>query len=218
MKRLLTAIIACLALAFAAGAFANVLVYQNNFSKKKDVKRMKKLQGGGKCKSSWKGKKALALRVNTGDRNCLYRTPVEGDAKEPDYTIQAKVKVTKDTNKKVRDKVYAGLAVRANRKSSYETRITPKGRRFELLKNGVTIADGKNKAIKGLDRPNRLRLSVEKNVVIAKVNGKRLAKFTDKDAEQVVGRKTAIAFGSEAKSNKDGFGVVDKIKVFVPSP
>ena len=30
--------------------------------------------------------------------------------------------------------------------------------------------------------------------------------------------QTAIGFGSVAKANKDGFGVIDSIKVFVPTP
>lgn len=218
MKRSITALVACLALAFAAGAVANVLVYQNSFSKKKDVKRISKLQGGGKCKSTWKGKKAYGVRVNTGNKNCLYRTPVEGDSKEPDHVVQAMAKVQKKSNKRVRRSIYVGLAARANRKSGYEIRIFPKGKTFELLKNGVTVADGKNKAIAPLDKKNQLRLSTVGNDVVAKVNGKRLAKFEDRDSEEVVGRKTALAFGSEAKANKDGFGVFDSVKVFVPSP
>jgi hypothetical protein len=218
MKRLIAALTTALVLAFAASAVANVLIYQNGFGKKRDVQRISKLQGGGKCKSSWKGKRALGLRVNKGLKDCLFRTPVEGDSKQPDYTIQASGKVLKKTKKNVRDKVYVGLAARANRKSGYEFRIFPKGRRYELLKNGDTVAEGKNKLIKPLDKRNQMRLAVDRNTVIAKVNGKRAAKFTDRTAEEVGGRKTAIAFGSQAKANKDGFGVVDRLKVLIPSP
>ncbi|HKJ35795.1 MAG TPA: hypothetical protein VKA36_04440 [Solirubrobacterales bacterium] len=218
MKRLIAATIVALALAFAASAVANVLIYQNGFGKKRDVQRVSKLQGGGKCKSSWKGKRALGLRVNKGNKNCLFRTPVEGDSKQPDHTIQALGKVLKKTNKKVRDKVYVGVALRANRRSGYEIRVFPKGRRYELLKNGDAVRKGKNRDIKPLDKRNQIRLGVSRNTVVAKVNGKRVAKFTDKAAEEVSGRKTAVAFGSEAKANKDGFGIVDKIKVFVPTP
>lgn len=218
MKRLIAALIAALALAFAASAVANVLIYNNGFGKKRDVQRISKLQGGGKCKSTWKGKRALGLRVNKGLKNCLFKTPVEGDSKQPDYTIQASGKVLKKTNRKVRDKVYVGLALRANRKSGYEFRVFPKGRRYELLKNGDTVAEGKNRSISPLDKPNLMRLAVDRNTVIAKVNRKRAAKFIDRTAEEVSGRKTAIAFGSQAKANKDGLGVVDKLKVFIPSP
>jgi hypothetical protein len=218
MKRLISTTVAVLIVALAGVALANVLVYQNNFGKKKDFKQIERLQGGSKCKSFWKGKKALGTRVNTGSKECLFSTPVEGDSKQPDVTLQAVGKVLKKTNKKVRSKVYVGLATRANRKSAYEVRIFPKGRTFELLKNGDEVAAGKNTAIKELDKRNQIRLSVDKGTVIAKVNGKRLAKFEDKSPEEVVGRKTAIGFGSVAKSNKDGFGLIDSIKAFVPDP
>jgi|GEM_PF-3022323 hypothetical protein len=218
MKRLIPPTVLALALALAAGAIANVVIYQNNFSKKKDFKRIERLQGGGKCKGTWKGKKAFGTRVNGGSRECLFSTPVEGDSKQPDYTIQAAGKVLKKTNKKVRDKVYVGVAGRANRKSAYEVRVFPKGRTFALLKNGEEVAGGKNKSIAELDKRNLIRLSIDRGTVVAKVNGKRLAKFEDGSPEEVRGRKTAIGFGSVAKANKDGFGVIDSIKVFVPTP
>jgi hypothetical protein len=218
MKRLIPPIALALALAFAAVAVANVLVYQNNFSKKTDFKRIERLQGGGKCKSFWKGEKALGTRVNTGMRECLFSTPVEGDGKQPDYTIQVAGKVLKKTNKKVRDKIYVGVAGRANRKSAYEVRVFPKGKTFQLLKNGEELAGGKNKSIAELNKRNLIRLSIDGGTVVAKVNGKRLAKFDDRSPEEVSGRRAAIGFGSVAKANKDGFGVVDSIKVFVPSP
>lgn len=218
MKRLISLTIASLALVLSAGAIANVLVYENNVSKKKFFKQIDKLQGGGKCKLSWKGEKSLGLRVNKGNRDCLFTTPVEGDSKEPDHTIQAVGKVLKKTDKKVRKNIYVGLASRANRKSGYEIRVFPKGRRFQLLKNGAVLAEGKNKAINALDKRNQLRLTTEGNTITAKANGKRLAKITDRAAEEVVGRKPALAFGSEARANKDGFGVIDRIKIFVPSP
>jgi hypothetical protein len=172
MKRLIPPTVLALALALAAGAIANVVIYQNNFSKKKDFKRIERLQGGGKCKGTWKGKKAFGTRVNGGSRECLFSTPVEGDSKQPDYTIQAAGKVLKKTNKKVRDKVYVGVAGRANRKSAYEVRVFPKGRTFALLKNGEEVAGGKNKSIAELDKRNLIRLSIDRGTVVAKVNGK----------------------------------------------
>ena len=127
MKRLISTTVAVLIVALAGVALANVLVYQNNFSKKKNFKQIERLQGGSKCKSFWKGKKALGTRVNTGSKECLFSTPVEGDSKQPDLTLQAVGKVLKQTNKKVRSKVYVGVATRANRKSAYEVRIFPEG-------------------------------------------------------------------------------------------
>ncbi len=133
--------------------------------------------------------------------------------------IQATGKVVKrKTARKIRKHVYVGLALRANSKSSYEVRIFPKGRRFKLLKNGDAVAAGKNKAISPLDKRERIRLQAIDSNVIAKVNGKRLAKFHDNNPGQVKGRKTALTYGNESRAGKDGFGKFQNVKVFVPTP
>ena len=115
----------------------------------------------------------------------------------------------KKSHKKVRSKIYVGVAARANRQSGYEIRIFPAGRNYKLLQNGDQIVGGKSKAISALDERNKIRLAVEGRSVVAKVNGKRVASFEDDSPEQVVGRKTALIFGSMAKANKDGFGLFD---------
>lgn len=219
MKRLIVPIVLALVLALAGVAVANVLVYNNNFGKQKDVRQIKKLQGGGKCNGNWRGKqKALGVRVSAGNHNCLFRTPVEGDRNQPDYTIQALGKGQRNTHPRVRNRFYIGLAARVSRRSGYEMRVFPKPRKFQLLKNGEEVAGGEHRAIKPLNRDNVLRLKVQGGIVLAKVNGKRLARFKDQSPEEVDGRRTALTFGSEARPDKDGIGVFDKVKVLVPSP
>jgi hypothetical protein len=218
MRRLLPPLIATLVLALTATAVAGVSVYKNPFDKRAEFKQIRKLQGGGKCGKSWKGKKSFGVVVKEGRRNCSFRTPVEGDRKQPDHAIQAVAKVLKKTHKKVRSSVYAGLALRANRKSHYEVRIYPKGRQWQLLKSGLEVDSGKNSAIAALNKKNRIRLAVTGDTVLAKVNGTKLATFEDQSPKEVSGRKTAVTFGSEAKSKKDGLGVFDKVKVLVPDP
>jgi hypothetical protein len=218
MRRLIAPTIAILALALPAAAAANVLIYGNAFKSKDDFIAISKFQGGGKCKHEWKGKKALGLRVTTGQHECLWATPVQGDSKRPDLTVQAAAKVLKKTNKKIRKDVYTGLAVRLDRRTSYEARVFPKGRRYQLLKNGDVVHEGKNSAIKALDDRNLIRLQVEDDTVLARVNGKRLSKLTDESPQEVSGRKTALTFGNEAKRKKTGYAVFDNVKVFVPDP
>ena len=218
MKRLIALIAVVAGLVLVGSAFANVLIHKNGFSSKKDFTRIDRLQGGGNCKSSRSGK-ALQLKVTSGSRECLFQTPVEGDRKRPDHTIQAAEKVLKkNTDKKVREKIYVGLAVRASRSSAYEVRVFPKGGSYVLLKSGAELDSGTSEAIEGLDKRNQIRLEVTGSTVVATVNGERLARFVDEAPEEVTGRKAAISFGSVAKSNKDGFGVVDSVKVFVPTP
>lgn len=218
MRRVIPLLTAALALALAAAAVAGVTVYKNPFGKRADFQKIKKLEGGGKCGKSWRGKKSLGVVVEEGERNCSFRTPVEGDRKQPDHTMQVVAKVLKKTDKKVRDSIYAGIALRANRRTDYEVRIYPKGRRWRLLKSGAELDAGKESAIEALNKKNKVRLGVDGDRVLAKVNGKTLATFKDRSPEEVSGQKTAVTFGSEAKANKDGFGVFDKIKVLVPDP
>ncbi len=219
MRRLLIPIIAAISLALAGSAVASVLIYKNGFGSKSDFKRIGKLAGGKACKKSYKGGKTFEGHVKKGGKECLFTTPVEGDTNQPNYTIQAEGKVMKKTDKRIRSKVYVGVAARANARSAYEVRVFPKGRTYSLLKNGEELSSGKNTAINALDEKNRIRLSVDDGSVTARVNGKPLASFDDKSPGEVRGRKAVVAFGSEGRSKKkEGFVRIDRIKVFVPSP
>ncbi len=220
MKRFIPLLIAAafaLALAGSAGA-AGVLVYKNEFKNRQDFKQIQKFEGGKACGKSWKGKKTLGVSANGAREDCVLTTPVEGDGNQPDYTIQAVGKVLKKTDKKVRSSTYVGLAVRANKRASYEMRIFPKGRKWQLIKNGNKIAGGKEKAIEALNKKNKLRLDVEKSTVLARVNGAKLAKFKDEDPEQVKGRKTAVTFGNTSNKKKKALGLFDGIRILVPDP
>jgi opacity protein-like surface antigen len=218
MKRITLTFVFAASLALAAVAAANVLVYQSDFSKKSDVQRVDKLVGGKSCSKSWKGKNSLGFKVKEGRKNCFLQTPVEGDGKQPDHTIVASAKVLKETSKKVRADIYAGVALRANAKSAYELRVFPKGRRFVFLKNGGEIEEGKVKGLNPLGKRNQLKLEASGGNITAEINKKPVATFRDQDPAEVRGRKTALTFGSEARSNKDGYGVFVNVKVFVPTP
>lgn len=217
MRRLIAIPVLIAALVAVGSAAAAVAVYKNGFNSRSDFGAVHKL-GGGQCGKSWKGKKQLGFVVKSGNQQCLLATPVEGDSKQPDHTIQAVGKVGKNTNKKIRSSVYVGVALRANARTAYEVRIFPKGRRWQLIKSGNQIEGGREKAIKKLGADNRIRLSTDGSTVAARVNGAALATFKDRSPEEVSGRKTAVSFGNAKKSKKDGLGTFSKIKVLVPSP
>jgi hypothetical protein len=126
--------------------------------------------------------------------------------------------VLKETSKKVRADIYAGVALRANSKSAYELRVFPKGRRFVFLKNGGEIEEGKVKGLNPLGKRNQIQLEATGGNVTARINGKTVTTFKDDDPAEVRGRKTGLTFGSEARSNKDGYGAFTNVKVFVPTP
>lgn len=221
MKRTLTLLIALSALALTATAAAGVVVYKNPFSKRSDFKQIVKLKGaaGKDCGKSWKGKKALGFTVDRGPEQCTLQTPVEGDKKRPDHTIQVEAKVIKrKTDRKVRDSAFVGVALRANQRSNYELRVNPKQRRWQLLKSGDVVERGREKGIEGLDRKNRLRLDAAESTLTARVNGIKLAVFKDREPAEVSGRKAALTYGNGKRSRKDVEGIFDKVKVLVPDP
>lgn len=220
MKRiaLTTALISVLIAATAASGAVSVL--KNSFSTRSEYSSVKKLAGSSKsCKRSWRNKKALGVLVKGGEADCALKTPVEGDAKRPNLIVKAAAKVTKDTDKKVRETVYVGVSVRSDRREGYELRVFPKPRRWQLLKSGEVLAEDREKKIGGIDEKNKLEISAIGSTVTAKVNGKRLNEFKDKNAEQVSARGTGLTYGDRKKSKKaEGVAVFDNLKVQVPTP
>jgi hypothetical protein len=217
MKRLVPITAVLLALAVPA-ALASVAIYGNSFKSRSGVTEIKKFGGGKKCGKSWKGKKALGVVARGGNRDCGYRTPVEGDRNQPNHTIVASGKVLKRTDGKIRDRVYNGVALRANRKTHYELRIFSKGRKWRLLKSGQAVERGTDNSINPVGKKNTLRLSAEGRNVTVRVNGKQLASFRDGSPEEVSGRKTVLTFGSTAKRKTAAHGLFDRVRVLIPSP
>jgi len=220
MKRIAIPFTLLIALLGASLAFADVSVFKTSFSTRSEYSSITRLSGPTSiCKRSWRNKKAVGVETKGGDVDCALATPVQGDAKLPDHTIKAVAVVTKKTDKKNRKDTYVGLAVRVDDRGGYEMRIFPKSRRYQLLKSGEVLQEDREKSIGALDEKNRLQLSVLKNTVTAKVNGKAVAEFKDKNAKQVKGKKTAITYGVRKKSKKAlSFSYFDKLKVQVPVP
>jgi hypothetical protein len=220
MRRIALTITLLGALAMATVATAGVSVFKTSFSTRSEYGSIDRLSGSSKaCKRSWRGKKSLGVTVKGGETHCALSTPVEGDGRKPNLIVKTVAVVSKQTDKKVRKETYVGVAVRADRRGDYELRVFPKSRRFQLVKSGEVLEQGREESIEGLDEKNRLEISAIGNAVTAKANGKRLAEFGDKNAEQVKGRKTALVYGSTKKSKRaEGVGYFDKLKVQVPVP
>ena len=116
--------------ALAAVALADISVYKTSFSTRSEYASVQRLSGDSSaCKRSWRKKKSVGVLVKGGEADCALSTPVEGDSKQPDHTIKATAVVTKNTDKKVREDVYVGVAVRASGRGGYELRVFPKVRR-----------------------------------------------------------------------------------------
>lgn len=220
MKRFALIITVLAALALAAVATAGISVLKTSFSTRSEYQSLQRLSGAAKtCKRSWRRKSSFGALVKGGAVDCAFSTPVEGDAKQPDHIVQASAVVTKNTDKKVRDSVYVGVSVRASGRGGYELRVFPKAHSWELLKSGEVLEEGREKAINSLDEKNRLQISALDSTVTTKVNGKALAEFNDRNAEQVDGRSTAVTYGDRKQSKKaEGVAFFDQLKVQVPTP
>jgi hypothetical protein len=215
--------VAIAAAVLTATAIAGVTVYQNSFSSGKETKELRHAQGKH-CKKDWRKKaKSLEVSAERGRTVCGYRPSVQGDTAAPDHRIRVQTKLLKDTPKKVRGRVYVGAAVRSAKDVGYELQVFPSEHKFRLARragsDSVNILDkGANKAIKGVNKPNVLNLSVTGSQVAASVNGKRVAKVADRNSSQVDGRKLEIMLGYAKKRKKPASATFDNLAVQVPKP
>lgn len=216
-------LVALAAVLLAATAIAGVTVYTNNFSSKGGAKELRHAEGKH-CKKSWRNKaKKVVVRAQKGKTVCGYRPPVEGDSSSPDHYLKATEKMSKNTPKSVRDHVYLGIAVRSAKDVGYELWVFPTERKFKLARlNGGSkptfLAKGGNKAIKGRAKANHLGLKATGSKIIAKANGKRLAKTVDRNAGQVDGRKVEVMLGYKKKRSKPVSMTLDDLELQVPNP
>ena len=217
-------VLAALAAAvLAATAIAGVTVYSNSFSSKSGAGELRHAEGKH-CDKSWRKKaKTVAITAKRGSTVCGYRPPVEGDADAPDHYLKATEKLGKNTPKSVRDRVYLGIGVRSAKNVGYELRVFPTKGKFKLARltggNKPTfLAKGANKAIKGRGKANHMGLKANGSKVIAKVNGKRLAKTVDRNAGQVDGRKAEVVLGYKKHRSKPVSMSVGDLKLQVPNP
>jgi hypothetical protein len=216
-------LVAVAAALIAATAIAGVTVYTNNFSSKGGSKELRHAEGKH-CKKSWRNKaKKVVVRAQQGKTVCGYRPPVEGDADQPNHYFKATEKLGKNTPKSVRDRVYLGIAVRSAKGVGYELWVFPTERKFKLARlnggnNPAFLAKGGNKAIKGRGKANHLGLKAVGSKIIAKANGKRLAKTVDRNASQVDGRKLEVMLGYKKKRSKPVSMTLDDLELQVPNP
>jgi len=206
-----------------ATAIAGVTVYKNDFSSSKEAKEVRHAEGKH-CKKGWRKKaKSLEVDAERGRTVCGYRPPVQGDATRPNHGIRVDAKLLKKTPKKVRDRVYVGVAVRSAKDIGYELQVFPSEHKFRLSRragsDNVNVLDkGTNKAIKGVNKRNVLNLSVSGSQVAAGVNGKRVAKVADRKSSQIDGRKLEFMLGYAKKRKKPASATFDSLAVQVPKP
>jgi opacity protein-like surface antigen len=217
------ALAAAVAAVMAATAVAGVTVYTNNFSSRSEAKELRHSEGKH-CNKDWRKKaKSVLVTASKGRTVCGYSPPVQGDGAAPNHRFEATEKLLKDTPKSVRDGVYLGIAVRSAKDTGYQLQVFPSEHKFKLTRQtggdkvGV-LAKGSNKAIDGTNKPNAMLLSAVGSQVIAKVNGKRLAKVGDRASGQVDGRKVEVLLGYKKKRSKPASATFGNLELQVPRP
>lgn len=220
MKRVTFTIALIATFAIAGLAQAGISVFKTSFNSRGDYKSVKTLSGSKHgCDREWRNKSALGVTTEGGKLACALATPVSADSDKPDQIIHVVGKVTKATDDKVKEAIYVGVSVRANRKQGYELRIFPKAREWELRRNGDRVDGDRDKSIDGLAKKNRIQLQAIGSTVTAKVNGHRLIRYKDKKSDEVGGRKNVLVYGDRKETKSaDGEAFFDKLKVQVPAP
>lgn len=223
-KRIAAAIAGAVLLALSA-AVANgaVTVYSNDFSSKSEFREIKKSGGGKRCDRSYRKKqKAMRAAVKRNPTTCSFRPPVAGDGEVPNHDVLVDAKILKQTPKELQGGAFVEVAVRAGGGPvGYVLRVFPKRERYELERepSGSGFpARGKNRAIKPVNKRNKLRLAATGAEVRAFVNGREVAKMTDQNPGQVSGRKIRFAVGSRKDKRGSVAATFKRVGVAVPNP
>jgi hypothetical protein len=203
-------------------ALADVTVYNNDFSKRPDVRQMTKAGGGKPCKRSFvrKGSR-MRMVINRGPRTCAFRPPVQGDGELPNHIFRADGRISQGNPKGTRASAFLLVRVRAGGGTGYELRVHPRGGRFELRRepgSGAFPVTGRSEAINGFGERNRIRLVAAGAEVRAFVNGARLATVTDANPGAVTGNRLHFGVGHERNTSNNFFAAFTRLRLAVPAP
>lgn len=213
------ALVAAGAAVAAAVAFGIVDIYSNDFATAGKGHQLSGAQGSHCDKTVKNG--TLQVTVKEGPEECGYQLPVEGESRQPNHDLQARMKLLKSTPKALRKNAFVGLEVRAGGGTDYELRIFPKGHRYVIKRTPGGIGfpvSGQDGAIKPIDKLNTLRLQAFGNVVKAWVNGAKIADVADSSPTDVRGRRAELVFSNGKKTAMDVVARADDVHLAVPTP
>jgi hypothetical protein len=202
-------------------AFADFGVYANDFGSRTEFKEIIRSGGGKACDRRYrKQSNSMVASVRRANTTCSFRPPVQGDGELPNHSVTLDGKILKKTVKSVRGGAFLEVTVRAGAgDTGYSLRVFPKKHRFELRRtpsgDGFPVR-GKNKAIKGIDDRNLLRIAARGAKISASVNGTELAVVDDVNPGQVLGTKIRFSVGNAKQKSKPVVATFKRIAVAVP--
>jgi hypothetical protein len=146
---------------------------------------------------------------------------VHGDASQPNHQLDVEATISKQVPKALRDKLFVAISVRNNQSTGYELRVVPGAGSWELRRDpeidGFPM-QGTN-AVAGLGKANKLSLQAFDDRITASINGEKVVDaFVDPSPGEVEGRRTTIAFGSEAEVKEGVAATFDDLAVLIPDP
>jgi hypothetical protein len=216
------------AIAAQAGPI-NIAVYR--FQSQGEVNAFYKVKGA-KCAKKWRKRNTLGVFVRKGTNACGFRSSVVADSQDPrpDQEMAAAVNLAMATPAAMRKRIYLGLAVRESKTASYEFRLLPAARRWQVWRDPrgsarrTLLKVGGGRFIRGPGARNNILLRAfdyggSATFLLAKVNGRRVFSARDTNANQPNGRRTVVTIGSKAKKSANrAVGAFDNVAIRVPNP
>ena len=214
----LTGVLGALAcLVVAATAFAAAIIYSNDFSGGSEMRELKPASKSKACDRSYDAKhNGSRIRVKN-KRFCAYVPPVRSDGDRGDLVVRLEGRIAKSVPDALREDTYLAVGARGG----YVFKVYPKGKRYRLERRpnaGEFPVAGRDSKIRGIGEANELSLQAFGNDLVAKVNGKTVARVSDARSEDIKGRMVEVGVGLDRKADRVATGTLKSVRVAVPNP
>jgi hypothetical protein len=210
--------------AVAAAAAAVIPIYSNDMSSTSARAQLVRL-GKGTCDRGASGG-ALGVTVGKATRECKIATPVVG----ANLDLKATARLSQSTPATLQKKVFVAVALRDGEGGQYQLAVFPGKGTFQLRRDippdaaRTLLAKGKSNKIKGVGKPNKLRLQGFPTAdgglrLAAFVNGRSVAVVTEDShtASTLSGRSSTLSVGA-AKAAKGARASFDDLSIALPDP
>jgi hypothetical protein len=212
--------------AVAAAAAAVIPIYSNDMSSTSARSQLVRLgKGKGKCDRGASGG-ALSVTVGKATRECKMATPVVG----ANLDLKVTGRLSQSTPTKLQKKTFVAVALRDGEGGQYQLAVFPAKGTFQLRRDvppdadRTLLAKGKSKSVKGVGKPNKLRLQGFPTAdgglrLAAFVNGRSLAVVTEDShtASTLGGRSSTLSVGSATAAN-GARASFDDLSIALPDP
>lgn len=207
----------------------NVAKYQ--FKSKSEVLTFVRASSGN-CAKKWRSDQTMSIKAEGATKMCAYRSGVIGDATDaaPDQEVAAQAALLGSTPEKKRSRIYVGVGVRFSNNASYQFRVFPTRRTWQLVRDAkgsagaaVLASGNSNEILPKIGAVNYILLRAfdlnqPETTIRVGVNGKFLRTYVDSTSSQADGRKTVVMVGAKSGNAGDAVARFDRVSIRVPFP